>query len=594
MNKQLTTKIQQLSPIPTESATVLSKTVVVEPEDKALSAKKGCVYAVYTISDSRGFDHSLIGKVVYDVLNNDYYQTESISPIQSLEKILIEVRNKVMRLSNESISNDEHQVSFDIVAAVLWGNVMYITKYGEGHVVLMRNSEIKELETITEGGFSVTSGIVKDEDVLILATSSFFNNYPPDKLMATPLGERDLKAEEACILMKLKVNTNLSEEEQVDFGVEIKKKPVIVSQIKDRLKRLVEKRANQKDVPLETIASKGAVLNMKLNPLKTKAPVESIGIKLERKKRFKFKPIAFIPIVAAALIVSVVLTIKDSQQKVLKSAEVEGVVTQTQPTEDTPEIQPKEDIDNEAFYDLKIADAQAEPKELTINDNRLIVIDTKNGTVYSSDTQTPKFEKLSKTYTNITSIETVDELTWAAIQNTNNTTDFVSFDNKVLEKTSYSSDTLLSKAAYYLDFIYALKGNSILKYTKDGTALSSSTWGTAADFEEAKDYVVAYSIWLITKDNTIVKYTGGQKDTFTLQNNTEQLQNPVAIATKLDFENIYIADKALGKILAFDKQGKFVQEYGNSKWTDINDIAVDTAEKTLYILSGSRLYKISL
>jgi hypothetical protein len=136
-----------------------------------------------------------------------------------------------------------------MVAGVLWGNVLYMVQYGSGKSFLMREGEIKEVSSTSEGNFSVASGVVKNGDVIILNTEAFANKYPPEKLLDASLSSNDLETNFASIILKFSVDEEFSESEQIDFGVKTDKK---MSKLKGVFQGSKDKNKS-KDEPIESL-----------------------------------------------------------------------------------------------------------------------------------------------------------------------------------------------------------------------------------------------------------------------------------------------------------------------------------------------------
>ena len=141
MIRKLTAKIQNISASLPQSAGAFSGVLIINPDDTAVLERKGTVYAVFHITGSQEFDVNLVSKVVHDVLHDSYYQSDNVSPVQSLEKAIVEVRDRVTKLTNESIRSNEGNVDFNMVAGVLWGNVIYVVQYGKSGGFLMRDGK---------------------------------------------------------------------------------------------------------------------------------------------------------------------------------------------------------------------------------------------------------------------------------------------------------------------------------------------------------------------------------------------------------------------------------------------------------------------
>ena len=101
MNKKLAAKIQKLIPLVGESELVFSSSIAMEPPEKELILKKGSVYTVFDVNSPVPLNVPLITKVINDVLYDSYYHSENISPIQSLEKAVVNINEKISSLAAE-------------------------------------------------------------------------------------------------------------------------------------------------------------------------------------------------------------------------------------------------------------------------------------------------------------------------------------------------------------------------------------------------------------------------------------------------------------------------------------------------------------
>jgi hypothetical protein len=588
MLKKLTAKIQQLNPTLTESVAGFSKCLVIEPETNELLLKKGSIYTVFEISGNTHFEVNLITNVVHDVLHDSYYQSDNISPIQSLEKAITEVRDKVIQLANESIIIDKQVVDFKILAGVLWGNVMYVVQLGEAKSYLMRTGEIRPINTMSEGSFSAASGVVKDDDVIIFCTSEFAKDFPPDRLLSISIPESNLTEKQACLLMKFIIDTSFTDNEVVDFGLEdagIKNESKthfftkFVLGIGDKIHKVIASRI-------------------------TNSKPHTPSIKLKSEKAFKFKFYYLIPLVVVAFAISIVLTLKNNKNKPpeknkpLPTPQVE-ITPQTSDTSQNVEaskaaVTDTTDTteDKQFFYDLKMTNSQVNPLNIAVFNTKVVVTDKDSGNIYISDRETPKFVTEPKTFPGITNAININGKLGF--------TDTKGYEVYDLTKSdtseSYSSSDLGVTSAYS-DFIYSIKDNVLSRYTKDTDKLTSSVWGENVDFGNTRSFAVAYSLYLVKNDGTIAKYTSGNKDTFNLTGDTKQLNTPLQILADIDFDNIYVADKGNQRVVSYTKNGAFVKEYTSTtpgKWDDLKSIGISPDEKTLYVLAGTTVYEIAL
>ena len=604
MNKKLTAKTQRLDPIVEQTSSAFSKGIILEPETREIQLKKGSIYAVYGVAGDASFDTKLINTVVHDVIHDTYYQSDSISPIQSLEKAIVEARDKVVQLSNDSVRQTRPTIRFDIIAGVLWGNVLYLVQYGEYNAFLVREGTVKPISTTAEGNFAAASGVVKDDDVVILSTDDFSSQYPPQKLLTTTISEQDLEPTEACLLLKFNVDTTFSSDEVVDFGLEgLKEKktgPSVVTVAVTHFKEAIEKigkslKKFQKPKPIAVIASPPPP-RIRTGPYKLATIFANNYVRM-----------GGIALISALLMFSVIAGLvskfKGGSEKSQATTEqpVQEVAIQPEPEPEPPKpvINVEEDTKNkvirvkpEAIYDLKIADSTAEPTEIAAFADKIVVADKNYGKLYYSKLDTPKFEQLSQIFAGINSIANFDgSLAFADNEG------FKFMDLATNKLTQSYKQTGLTMAAAYSTFIYSISSETLNKFTKSDDTLKSAVWARNEEINGAKSFVVAYNIYIATKNNDIVSYLSGEKTDLKVKGLPTPFSEISKMVTTVDFKNIYVADKGSKSLVVLNKDGTYLKQYKPediSLWGDIRSIDISADEKTAYILDGSRIYKLTL
>jgi hypothetical protein len=578
MDKKLTAKVQKINPLISQLAETFASCILIEPESKELLLRKGIIYAVYGVSGEASFDTSLLSKVIHDVMHDSYYQSDNISPIQSLEKAIVDTRDKVAQLPNEAIRPGHVTLKFNIVAAVLWGNVLYVVQYGDYQGFLMRDGVVREINTMSEGNFAAASGVVKDSDVVIFSSTEFNNEYPPQKLLTTSIDEQRLQPNQACLLLKLNVDTNFSKDEIVDFGLE---------------------KAIQKNKNKELLKKSKVFATKVFNGLKERMPskpraVTAIG-QISHGKKFKL--VYFIPVLGAALLVAIFLTVKMKIQKPsVKGIEVasktQTMTSQNQTDTSMDTVNKVQRIKDAIFYDVKITDPTANPNQLAVFNSYVVTADSTTGKIYVSTRDTPKFNTLSATYPGINSLTNINgKLSFA--------------DSKGYKVLSLATDNVdeqftqsgITEESPYLSFVYTISGNALTRYAKANGALQGSLWAEGDDFIGAKSFVVAYNVYVATANDTVVCYLSGAKTDFTVTGIDKSFKTIVKIATNADADNIYVADRGNNRVVVLDKKGKFVKQYraaNDTDWSDIKSLDISPDEKYLYLLAGSKVYEIAL
>lgn len=114
--------------------------------------------------------------------------------------------------------------------------------------------------------------------------------------------------------------------------------------------------------------------------------------------------------------------------------------------------------------------------------------------------------------------------------------------------------------------------------------------------EEAVDMAIDGSVWVLLKDGTIVKLFTGKKEPFSLKGLTTALTQPTAIYTHPNLKRLYLADEFTsgGRVVVLEKDGRFVKQFKGEVLTGLVDLWVTDDEKTLFILTQSKVYKIGL
>ncbi len=422
MNKKLSAKIQRINPAVPDTANSFSDTLTIIPDDKDVVIKKGVIYCVFNVSGTLQFDTKLLTKIVTDILHDSYYQSDNISPIQSMEKAISDVRDGVTKISIDTAKAHEAKVEFNITSAVLWGNVVYLVQYGKGNTYLIRDNSIKTINVITEGSFSSASGVIKDGDVVVLCTDEFSRIYTPEKLLVTSISEKELPPSAGCLILKFIVDTTFSENEMIQFA--------------------------------DTSAAAAPKKHKKISLIKLKN-INKPTIKLSSKY--------VIPILLAAFIFSIFLTLKSKQKPATQN--ITPITSETTQSTQSAAATPPVDIEKlklvrtsaVPFYDIKITDANANPSEIAVLDNNVVVADKATGKVYISAINTPKFTTDTNVFAGINS------LTYDGGKLSFSDTEGYKVYNTATSKTAETYPLAnLSMTSTYLGFIYSLTGDKII------------------------------------------------------------------------------------------------------------------------------------
>lgn len=653
MNKKLAAKIQKLIPALGENEAVISSSIAIEPPEKDLVLKKGNVYTVFDIVSSTPVSVGLITNVINDVLYDSYYHSDNVSPIQSLEKAIVNINEKVSSLATQNNVDATPQtqmqpaatkVDFNILAAVLWGNVLYIVQYGKGKSFLMREGEIKEVSATSEGNFSVASGVVRSDDVIVISTEKFSDKFPPEKLLGSAISSNDLEPSQSSMILKFSIDAEFTADEMIDFNLPKEKNTSKFSQVMDNIKSkrskkepkvqpitsltddLPEIKSSQEAMPepgpAEIPAAQEPVATpppAPLPPLEPRSNEPNVQLKPASGAKFNFGPKSALIIVAVLLVISVFATVLIRNNKPAEDSQNSGQETESSLTvpeelnkEEVEEVAPTEEelaqkdleqkmqedkqkgiarIDAQPFYDIKLADENADPTNIAVFNNTVVVTDTASGKIFSSNAATPKFTALEDTFPGISNAVNYNGDLYFS--------DDAGFKvyNLVDSAVENSYEGSFGITNVYLGNIYSVEANTMKKYVTSEDALEESTWGEDESFGKTASMAIAYSIYTVTEDGQLNVYTQGNKADFEITGLDTPLSKPTQIIANADYDYLYVADSGNGRVVVIDSDGNFVRQIKPEKeadWEDIRSIGVNPNETKLFVLSGSRVFDVDL
>ena len=488
MHKKLTARAQKLSRKLPQNAQRFSSSLVIEPDDQEALEKSGTLYAVFDIAAGAPLDPLLVTKIIQDVLHDSYYTSDAVSPIQSLERAIVQVKDKVTHLPE---AGTNATIDFNILAAALWGNVLYMVQFGKGGSFLVRENAVKPVNSATEGNFSEASGVVRGDDVVILGTESFIDTYTPEELVSgtVSFSVTDLPERASALLIKFEAVTEFTEEEKIDFGPPAKEDKVPSTKFSRRKKK----------------TSEGSTLT-----IANKFPAELPKITLKSTRSKGVKPI-FVVILAIALLLSssIYWTLKQraSVEEPSEEAVVESVTEGTSGPEDLTERDSEfmiERVSPEVFYDIKIVNGEANPTEIAVLDSTIVVVDGNSGKVFTSGIVTPKFTEEETSFPGARSIGYFGgDLIFV-----DNEGYKVFSDGEVTE--SYTSESL-GPASAYLSFIYSVSGDTLTKYQKGEGTLTGSVWAQSAALEGALSIAVDGYVYVLKEDGSLLNFFTGEQ-----------------------------------------------------------------------------------
>lgn len=146
--------------------------------------------------------------------------------------------------------------------------------------------------------------------------------------------------------------------------------------------------------------------------------------------------------------------------------------------------------------------------------------------------------------------------------------------------------------------VYVLDSGQIWKYlpTSDGYSDKREylVKNTKADFADVLRMQIESSIYLLKKGGEILRFTRGEKDSFSYSGLDKGVNNPKSFFVSSDTDNLYLLDSGNSRLLILTKTGGYKGQINGEKFAQASDLVVDEVGKKVYLLEGSKIYMVEL
>ncbi len=589
------------------------------PQDRIKKEKRGDLLAVLVVSGAEeGIGAVALGREILGRLHEEYYGGLDGSAFEKLGEAV----GKVC-LENKGLQ---------IVAASLFGRVLYLAIYGQGKVVLKRGEKLGVVLQGSEQGLQTGSGILEAGDLILLGSEHFFqvvgfgvmkaaleNNSleeAVESLAPIVLGRNNM-ADAAVILASVKEELQFSiasvpQFEEKKPTLEVKNKPAgflakILSKVKLPVRKSFFVRRTEAEKRKKIFFGAALVLLVLL--------ITSLGFGLKRKsaeeKQNKVKNLfslaeekfnqgkeiyllkpadGKVSITEAKQLAEEGLTLKkDSPELILLKEQIEKFLAGTGVEAVLSEVP--------TFMDLSLIADGASGISLSLLDKDLAILDKENKKIYLLNTEKKSSlvydfpdnaGKLINSFDSKIMILGEKGITEVDTKN-KNTSLKITKDEAWKEIIGFSS---FNGNLYLLD-----KGaGDVWRYLASGESYGGrKSWfvGTPPDLSKAVSIAIDGSVWILEKDK-ISKFTLSKADDFSLAKMPESFIDPVKIYTSADDQNLYVLDKGRGKIYVIAKTGEFKVSYAWEGIKQTSDLVAIESINKIFLLSGTKIYEIGI
>lgn len=615
------------------------------PTEKEKLAKRGQFLAVISLSELTEGEVVAVGREIISRLHEEYYGHLEEEAIHQLAQALKQV-----------LGETKEEVKVEIEAVALVGETIYFAVAGEGKVLVYREGKVATVLSGEKRKVEIASGRGVSGDIFLLGSQKFFSLLAEGAIKAALSAESASEAAESLAPM-IHGQKEDGQAAAAVLRLEdlVEEKPEIIVSSEERLpgekptEQIFEKQRAKTDIKQGLTALLKRVRGIvQLILFKVEKRLKRRAIYLAKEDKEEERPRKTLMSVAAILlfllVISVVLGARQrnfrqengGQGAILRQAQVkkeEGdALISLNPIRARQLLLEARDLINEisgeeanqavidfkaeleqslslvmheheveptSFFDLVFIKDEARGDDLAVSGNELVILDKEKKVIYGLEITTKKSsilaggESLTDGQQVATFLPKVYLLTGRGV---------LEFDQETKrEKLVIETDEEWGEIIDFRAFggsLYLLdKQGEIWKYPGiEGGFGAYRRWlkGEKPDFNDAVGMTIDGSIWILKKNGTILKFTQGNRDSFTISGLDQSLNNPTAIFTDDDQENLYIVDKGNSRIVVIDKSGEYHSQYLWQGMGDITGLMASEGEKKILLLSGNQVFAIEI
>jgi hypothetical protein len=548
---------------------------------------------------------NVLGKEILNTLEQEFFTLET--------KDLASIKTAVLTTSKKIPT----EINCSFVIAALTNNILYLYILGNGRASLKREGKLGNLIEAADqksDALKEASGYLQDNDIIVLQTkqfsdvisvgtlSEFMDNLPPSEIAENlaPLVHEKEEAGAAAIIARYKAPVAEEAAEAIP-----EPEPEIEA-------KTVEDEQNSSESPFysPTVTHKTSLLD-KARPLtaslfsKLKRP-QDLGLNHSR------KVILTIVIIILVVFVGSVFFALNKQAAEKTQTAFQAVYPQAlkQYNEGESLLELNQNLARDSFQQAQqlLNGGKDKLPQNSPEEKQVLDLLNKVNTALNA----------SSGVTNVAAKEvSADNSQFLLAESKNDGLYFAEDDNHIYELTqtqvyTFNPDGSNQKSiitnsgdwkqpgglSIYNGNVYILdkSQNQILKYVNSDSGFVKANYfsSTSPDLSKAVSIAIDSSIYVLTSDGNISKFTKGNPDTFTIAGLDASLSNPTRIYTNLNDTNVYVLDNGNSRIVVFDKSGNYKNQYQAVVLKTAKDFEVLEQDKKIYVLSDGKTYKIDL
>lgn len=139
-------------------------------------------------------------------------------------------------------------------------------------------------------------------------------------------------------------------------------------------------------------------------------------------------------------------------------------------------------------------------------------------------------------------------------------------------------------------------GGMVWKYSpiQSGFSQKQEYLRGKADLSLGKRLMIDYSVWVLTSEPDILKFTAGNSDFYAISGLDEPLTQIDGIFVTEDLDSVFLLDRLKNRILVTKKNGEYLAQYVKGELGRVDDFFVDEEGKFIYLLIENKIFKTPL
>jgi hypothetical protein len=178
---------------------------------------------------------------------------------------------------------------------------------------------------------------------------------------------------------------------------------------------------------------------------------------------------------------------------------------------------------------------------------------------------------------------------------------FSSSDTTWIKLSTETENGSYTDLKLYAGRLYVLNTNgdqtNILRHLRSGASFGSpSEWIKVKEttISDAVAFTIDGTILLLKSDGTVVRFAGGSEVSYSLETVDPAIEDATRIWTDGESDYLYLLEPAQSRVIVYEKEsGAFIAQYTSSVFTNLLDFYVDESTRSIYLLSGAKIYTIA-